>query len=146
MNDFALYLFPLFGALIGCVVVMVCSWQLRIRLQNFKGISMDDLPIAGRIEEVISAHLDKVVLLFKSQIPLISTFLSQAREDKLKNEARRELFGMVPDLLILIRSDLIVDQVVRRLWRSVTLSLMLMGALVGAAMGLIEMFLISMLM
>ena len=92
---------------------------------------------------MISERLDAVVTAFKSQIPMASTFLSQAREDKLKNQAREELLKIVPDVLMAIPGNLPIERVTDRLWRSMLTSLLLFAAIVGAILGFVEVGILS---
>ena len=143
MNELSFYLIPIFGAIIGCSSVVVCSWQLRMQLKSIGDISDEDTFIERKVEQLISERLDAVVTAFKSQIPMASTFLSQAREDKLKNQAREELLKIVPDVLMAIPGNLPIERVTDRLWRSMLTSLLLFAAIVGAILGFVEVGILS---
>lgn len=144
MNAICFYMLPVFSALIGGLAVMVACWQLKKHLQIVFKETIDpanpsadqvDLEISGLIKK----HLDEVVLVFKTQIPMASMFISQAREEKLKTQALHELTKAIPAIKTVVGGHPQVIRFTDSLWRSVTYSLMSMGAIVGLALGLVEM-------
>jgi len=152
MTPICLWLLPVFGALIGSVCAFICSKQLKAQLNSvFNPQLRQDLGngkiIEGEIEAIISQHLDDLVVSLKSQIPMASMLLGQSREEKLKAEARQELFKAVPALVELIEEQTAPPllKLTTKLWRSVTFSLMTISALVGALIGLIQLGIFSLL-
>lgn len=143
MPSICFWMIPLFGAFIGVCVAFICRGQLRFQVKSILEFSQHDdhKEVQEKIKLIIAEHLDLLVALFKSKIPLASTFLGQAKEEKLKAEACEELFKAVPSISGLVSGSSIVVQFTDKLWRSMTYSLMLMGAATGALLGFIEMLL-----
>lgn len=140
MTTLCFWIIPIFGALIGAVAAYVCSFQLRIQLKMMlKGLQESGNEIVTeKLEEIIDLRLDKLITTIKEQIPMASMLLGQAREDQLKHEAREELLKAVPSITDLISSKIPSIQFTDRVWRSMTNSLMMIAALTGVFLGLIE--------
>lgn len=147
MHLFCIISIPIFAVFIAAAATYVCSRQLRSHLKTFfvpANTPSDEEKsklVDEHVEAIIAKHLDDVVTSFKSQIPMAGMLLGQAREEKLKEQARKELFKAVPA----IKAVVVNPQTVKftdRLWRSVTFSLMGMAALIGLFLGLVQLGLI----
>lgn len=88
--------------------------------------------VAAKIDEKI----DAVVQVLKEEVPMAHLFLSQAREDKMKEQACRELYKMIPDIERLAR----LDSNVSTSSSSFTYSKMATSALIGLALGVVSVF------
>ncbi|MEM1282526.1 MAG: hypothetical protein AAGG81_03130 [Chlamydiota bacterium] len=104
----------------------------------------------SEVEEVIDDKLDDLVLVFKQQIPMASTFLVGSFVEKLKKSAKLEILKIVPDIREKFVNRMKVghfdEQVVDKLVASITWSsfkpivkhIVLVSAISGYLLGLIQ--------
>ena len=144
MSTVYFWMIPLFSAFIGSCVALVCRGQLRFQMKAILEFSKhdDDEDIEEKIKQLIAERLAVLIETFKSQIPLASTFISREREEKLRHDACEELYKAVPSISALVDGNPIVIELTDKIWRSITYSLMLMGGLVGALLGPVEMLIL----
>jgi len=109
--------FPLYCALVGGLAVglplaLILFTRLRdslienisaafwnhLDLQAIVEQKLDNDVFDAEVELLIDKKLDDLVLVFKQQIPMASTFLVGGLVDKLKAKSKAEIIKMVPDL------------------------------------------------
>jgi hypothetical protein len=110
-------LVPLYGALIGWFAVYLPFSYLRYskrkeavikeaaaslfktaEISKMVESKLDNDLFDAEIEELIDQKLDDLVIVFKQQIPMASTFLVGNLVEKLKASAKNEIIKMVPDM------------------------------------------------
>lgn len=109
-------LIPLYCAL-SAFIVVICIGYLLLRsakgklllrgwLQKWMGKGkvdelfdslIDSSLVEREAEAMVDQKLDDLVVVFKQQIPMASTFLVGSLADKLKNSAKVELMKILPD-------------------------------------------------
>lgn len=162
-----LYLFiPLYGAVSAVIVITMVGIYFTRGKRLFKdtvrelvtsreiyevlGAGLNKEKFENEVEEVIDDKLDDLVLVFKQQIPMASTFLVGPLVDKLKKSAKLEILKIVPDirekLMKRMKADHVDERVIDKLAASITWSsskpiithIGVVSAITGALLGLIQ--------
>lgn len=102
------------------------------------------------IENLIDERLNELIIGFKKMIPMIEMFLSQKKENELREFAKEELLKIVPCIKQKFSQgkgllDEKIEQLVNRLWKHAYLRLLMASACLGAILGLLEAVLLVLL-
>jgi len=136
-----------------------CHSSFTKALEDLKPSTEDNLEnsmLEKQIESSINHHLEAIVGAFKAQIPMASLVLGKTREEKLKEQARQELFKIIPDIKrmtkeqdkpseTLIRASLqnLANQFDKEFCKGKLYVVLAAALLFGILLGLIEVGLIS---
>lgn len=114
----------------SCGIVGLSMWYfLCIRKAKIGQTLVDDTAS----QEIINTRLDKVVANFKKQIPMVSMFLSESKEESLKESVRREFYNLIPEF-----QQHLVPKMMKALWARTKLSILGMAFLLGFLLGLLQ--------
>lgn len=144
----SMLLIPLYGALTGwCAVYLPLSYVRYSRKKRaiLKGVAaslpksvemshgleskLDNDIFNAEIDVLIDAKLDDLVLVFKQQIPMASTFLVGNLVEKLKGSAKGEIIKMIPG---------IKDKLVQQAFEKYFLKFCVAGASIGFVFGTLQ--------
>lgn len=155
----SLYILPLGGMFLCAATALICCYCLLRRCLAVRGradIHFDPeklweaANLDQEIDSRISKHLDEVVASFKAQIPMATMFITQAREDKLKEQAHSQLIKAIPEIKQLLLQSRAIDElknsfilVGKQLWLSWTWKLCLLAGLGGFIFGFFEAWILS---
>ena len=89
------------------------------------------------VESLINDRLDAIIDRFKTEIPIITTFLTKKKEEALKVCAKEELLKLVPELKKQML-PLILTQKLKRLPLKIILTTLVVGLLLGLLNALIS--------
>lgn len=110
--------------------------------------------IDEEMEALIDERLNEIIVGFKKKIPMINMVLSQAKEEELKAFAKGELIQVIPVIKqkCLSGKDFFekqfyekANQLAMRLWKLLFKRLLVISICVGALMGIIEIYLLSLI-
>lgn len=165
-----LFLFvPIYGAFSAIIVILGTGYYFKkssngqqLLKESVKAIidgnelekviegSVDNENFEKEVDGIIDEKLDDLVLVFKQQIPMGSTFLVGPLVEKLKGSAKKEIIKIVPDmkdrLMRRMKSQKNGDLLAEKLFESITWSFckpitLKIGGIaagIGAILGMIQ--------
>lgn len=175
MSLYVYILIPVFSILISFAAIIAVMLSLKNKKQDFFNQIIDEFSpeknlaflnsggeISSEIEGQIDNRLNAVIIGFKKQIPMIGMFLSQTKENELKETAKTELLKLVPGIkdrfikkaneifkpvngssegLLALKLNKILDA----LWKKIKYKIILTVFVVGLIFGFIELGIVYLL-
>ncbi|MEI8124267.1 MAG: hypothetical protein WCG42_00750 [Parachlamydiaceae bacterium] len=133
MSLLLFFLLPFVTAVISSFAVAFCLWLFVSMKKGFFQKKFEESSLVQQGEELINRRLDAVIIAFKEQIPIVTMFLSQSKEEALKECAKKELYRLIPEC-----QQFIVPVFGRALLTQCKFQIVGTAFLVGLVLGVIE--------
>ncbi|WP_166158208.1 MULTISPECIES: hypothetical protein [unclassified Neochlamydia] len=148
-----IYFFPVCGAVIGIVSVLMTCFLLRRRLKRSQhdwvtqlDKTFNQMDLLPNAQELLEDNLQEIIEDLKNQIPMGAMLFTKAVSGKIQALVKENILKRMPALkekaLVCLSSKIKMEKLLLPLIRSELYTLLFYGALMGFLVGLLTLMLI----